>query len=190
MKFLTRNYSKCYQFLRESSNFVIISLGIFCAFIILGFAFPIFFQDSIFAWIEKLMLELEGLGTLETIWFIFFNNIKASFFVIVLGVLIGIFPIITAIVNGYLLGFVARNVVESNGILVLWRLLPHGIFELPAIILSMGLGLKLGMNLFSKKGREKFRKDFVEALRFFVFVILPLLIIAGIIEGILIVLSR
>jgi uncharacterized membrane protein SpoIIM required for sporulation len=187
MKFFVRNYSKCYNFVKKSSDFVLISLAVFCTFIILGFAFPIFFQGEIFEWMKKLMLEIEGFGIFKTIWFIFSNNIKASFFAILLGVVFGIFPLITAAINGYLIGFVSRFVMEIQGASVLWRLLPHGIFELPAIILSIGLGLKLGSDIFSKKGRKGLKSDFIESMRLFVFVIFPLLLIAGLIEGALII---
>ena len=33
----------------------------------------------------------------------------------------------------------------------LFRLLPHGIFELPAIFISLGLGLRFGMFIFQKE---------------------------------------
>ena len=187
--FLVNQYSKCYEFLCSSSDFVIIALGIFSAFTIIGFAFPIFFSEQIFSWMEKIVQGMEGFGAFETIGFIFFNNVKASFFSIILGVFLGVFPISASIVNGYLMGFVSRHAVEQEGIFVLWRLLPHGIFELPAIILSIGIGLRLGTEIFTLKGRSEFKKNFIESMRFFIFVIFPLLLIAGIIEGLLIILN-
>jgi len=36
--------------------------------------------------------------------------------------------------------------IEGYGIL--WRLVPHGIFELPAVFISLGLGIKLGTFIF------------------------------------------
>ena len=104
-----------------------------------------------------------------------------------LGVLFGIFPVAAAVTNGYLIGFVSRYAVEEYGIFVLWRLLPHGIFELPAIIISIGIGLKLGLDFLLKDKRKQFKKDFKEAMRFFLFSIIPLLVVAAIIEGILVV---
>ena len=188
-EFLINQYSKCYDFLKSSSDFVIVALGIFCAFGIIGFAFPIFFSEQIFSWMKELVLSMEGFGAFETIWFIFFNNVKASFFSIVFGIFLGIFPIVASVTNGYLIGFVGRHAVEENGMFILWRLLPHGIFELPAIMLSMGIGLRLGIGVFSRSGRKNLSKNFIEAMRFFVFVIFPLLVVAAIIEGLLIWLS-
>jgi stage II sporulation protein M len=76
--------------------------------------------------------------------------------------------------------------VQSSGLTSLLNLLPHGIFELPAIFISLGLGLKLGTTWFKKNIAETFRKYFWESLRVFVWIILPLLSVAAIIEGLLI----
>jgi len=187
--FFARNYSACWKFLNESKWHVVFAMGVFMLVFLVGFIYPFFFREQIFVWIEKLILSLEGKGMLEIIGFIFFNNLKASFFAIILGIGFGIFPLITLVANGYLLGFVARESAVRGGIGVLWQLFPHGIFELPAILLSIGFGLKIGFDLFRKDARKRLRHNFRESLRFFVFVIIPLLLVAGIIEGTLIALS-
>jgi stage II sporulation protein M len=184
--FLTKNYSACWKFLNETRWYVVFTLAIFAITFLIGFTFPIFFRTEILQFIADMIRMLENKTTFELITFIFLNNMKASFAAIVLGIGAGILPLISAIVNGYLIGFVAIEVASTEGIIVLWRLLPHGIFELPAIIFSIGIGLKIGRELFSKNIKEKLKHNFKEGLRFFVFVIFPLLVIAGIIEGILI----
>ena len=186
MGFFERQYSKCYDFLKESSDYVVVVMGIMAAFFIIGFAFPVFYVEEIIKWVSIVMLEMEGLGAFGMVGFIFWNNLQAGFISILFGSLAGIFPVFSSAMNGYLIGFVSRHAVEANGIGVLWRLVPHGIFEIPAILFSMGIGLKLGVDIFTKKGRESWKKDFVEAMRFFVFVVFPLLLVAGLIEGILI----
>lgn len=182
--FFTRNYSACWKFFCESRWHIVFALGIFCLTFLVGFVYPHFFRVEIFSFIEELIAMLEGKTTFELIGFIFFNNFKASLMAIILGIGIGIFPLVTGIVNGYLLGFVSREAVNVGGLSVLWQLLPHGIFELPAILFSIGIGLKIGVSGF--RGWKKLKYNFVESLRFFVFVIFPLLLIAGIIEGLLI----
>ena len=184
--FLAEQYSKNWEFLKENYDYVLVALGIFCVFIIIGFAFPVFFQEEIIEFIKQISAELEGKSVFGLMWFIFWNNIRSSFFAIVLGAGVCIFPVFAAVFNGYLIGFISRFAVNSSGIFVLWRLAPHGIFELPAIFLAIGLGIKMGVNVFSKKGRKRFKRDFKESMRFFVFVILPLLVLAAVIEGFLV----
>ena len=125
----------------------------------------------------------------ELINFILLNNLQSSFFGMIFGVLLGILPVIVIIANGYLLGFVASISIEAEGVLILWRLLPHGVFELPAVFISLGLGLKLGTFIFQKEKIQSLKKYFWNSLRIFLFIVLPLLIIAAIIEGSLMFMS-
>jgi stage II sporulation protein M len=185
MNFL-ENYKKCWNFLDEIKWYAVFILGVFCFFVILGFAFPIFFREEIFAFIRELMLRLEGKSVLELISYIFFNNLRASFFAFLLGVVFGIFPLAVAVVNGYLLGFISYYSATQGGLLILLRILPHGIFELPAFFLSVGIGLKIGLEVLKKDAKQRLKRNFKEGFRFFIFVILPMLLIAGIIEGILV----
>jgi stage II sporulation protein M len=184
--FFVRNYSKCWKFFRESRWHMVFALGLFLLLFTLGFLFPVFFKAEIFEFIKKLSLSIEGLGAFELVTFIFFNNLKASFMAMVLGISFGIFPVLMCATNGYLLGFVSRFASERGGIITLWRIAPHGIFELPAVIFSIGIGIKIGTGLIDKKWRENLKYNYKEGLRFFVFVVIPLLLIAGIIEGLLI----
>ena len=183
---IKQQYKKSWKFLKQSKNYIWFSAVVFILFALIGFVFPVFFQEQILNLIHGMIAELEGLSTFNLIIYIFFNNLKASFFAVILGILIGILPLITLIFNGYLLGFVARNVVAEEGVLVLWRILPHGIFELPAVIISIAFGLKIGHDVLHKKLRKNLKSDFWEALRTFVFIIIPLLIVAAIVEGVLV----
>lgn len=186
--FFRYNYGKCFSFLKESKNHIYFMLGMFFIVAIFGFIFPIFFKEQIFDLMKQLSAMFEGLNAYQTIALIFLNNLKASFMMIILGFIFGIVPILSGINNGYLLGFVARYSVRENGILVLWRILPHGIFELPAIFISMGLGLKIGLGILlrGKNKNETFKRNFKESMRVFLFIIMPLLIVAATIEGLLI----
>jgi len=184
--FLIDQYSLCWKFFKEARWHIVFALGIFALTFLIGFAYPQIFRTEIFLFIEELMAMLEGKGMLELTGIIFVNNMKASFFAIILGIGIGIFPLVTGVVNGYLLGFVSREAVNVGGLSVLWQLAPHGIFELPAVLFSIGIGLKIGADMYSGKVGKKLKHNFKEGLRFFVFVVFPLLLVAGIIEGILV----
>ena len=78
--------------------------------------------------------------------------------------------------------------VEKAGFFEMWRLLPHGIFELPAVFISLGLGIRLGTTLFNRNvkniDKEIFRR-LRNSFKVFIFIVLPLLVVAAIIEGVL-----
>lgn len=146
-KFFIDNYRKSWRYIKESKNFIYASLILFFLFVFIGAFLPIpeILRERILEYIQKLLEMTEGMSRGELISFIFLNNLQSSFFGMIFGIVLGIFPIITSILNGYVLGFVSSEAVYGGGILVLWRLLPHGIFELPALFISAGLGLKLGL---------------------------------------------
>ena len=186
---LKNQYKESFDFIRESRKFIYIIIAIFLLFTILGFVFPVpgVILKVILEFIENLIKETNGLSGFEMIKFIFFNNIQSSFFGMILGIFLGFLPVLFAAVNGYVLGFVLSMSVMSEGISVLWRLLPHGIFELPAIFISLGLGLRLGMFIFQKKVEKSLKEYLWGSIKVFLLIVLPLLIIAAIVEGSLIV---
>ena len=183
--FILDQYKKSWDFIKEIKNFIYVSIGIFFFFAIYSFFIspPDFVVEKILKFIQELLDKTKNLGHFELTRFIFLNNLQSSLLGVLLGVFLGIFPLIATISNGYLLGFVSALAVESEGILFLWRLFPHGIFELPAIFISFGMGLKIGTFLFQKEKMESLKDYFLNSMRVFLFIIVPLLIVAAIIEG-------
>ncbi|HLF53718.1 MAG TPA: stage II sporulation protein M [Candidatus Nanoarchaeia archaeon] len=177
------------KYLWESKIYLYTITLIFISGIFLGFAFY-----SQFSFLDELLRELvgkiEGLSTSGIILFILQNNLKGAFYGLVFGVLLGIVPIINSIFNGFVLGYVLRGVWIDSGVREFWRILPHGIFELPAIFISLALGLKLGMFVFSKNKSKEFMERARNSMIIFVCIVIPLLIIAAIIEGLLISLYK
>jgi stage II sporulation protein M len=188
---LKKEYENCWNYIKESKRFIYLAIALFLVFALIGFFIPTpaNLSNQIMVFIEELLAKLEGMSQGQLIGFIFFNNLRSSFFGLVLGGLFGVIPGLFAISNGYILGFVSSLSVAENGVKSLLSLLPHGIFELPAIFLSLGLGLKFGMFIFQKKRIEAFKEYLSNSLKIFLLIILPLLLIAGIIEGYLIYVS-
>ena len=185
---LKEEYKKSWDYLKESRNFIYIIVAVFFIFSLIGFFIPApdSLTEQILKFIKELLEKTQGMSQGALIKFIFLNNLQSSFYGVIFGFFLGIFPIIAAIANGYLLGFVSSMSVENAGGSVLLKLLPHGIFELPAIFISLGLGLKFGTFIFQKKRMDSFKEYLWNSLRIFLFIVIPLLIIAGIIEGSLI----
>ncbi len=192
-KGLRARYIQVSDFLDETRPYIILTLIVFAIISTIGFIFPIFFVREITNLLieieEKMSIMISQFGFLGAVGFIMGNNILSSFMAVVFGFFLGIAPIFSIILNGYLLGFVSRFAVEESNIFILWRLLPHGIFEFPAIIISIALGVRLG-TFFVFEKKKSFVKDlgyiFKNCLWTFVLVVLPLLIVAGVIEGILV----
>ena len=185
MRKFRRLFYDSLDYLKGSNNYIAAIILIFLSSIFIGFAFhsSFSFLDEI---LRKLIDNVRGLNLQETILFIFSNNTRSAFLGLFLGFILGIFPIIASVSNGIVLGYVLRGVWINSGISDFWKILPHGIFELPAIFIALGLGIKLGMFVFSKEKKRELWLRLKYSLVIFVFIILPLLIMAAIIEGLLI----
>jgi uncharacterized membrane protein SpoIIM required for sporulation len=118
--------------------------------------------------------------------FIMRNNIQVAFLAFAGGVLLGLPTIYVMITNGLLIGTVA-GLCQAYGLgVALWSfVLPHGVIELSVIFLAGGSGLMMGHAVVSP-GLLRRRDALVAAARKavrLIFGCIPLLVIAGIIEG-------
>ena len=181
------NYQKSWRYLLETKKFIWFIVVLFFITALIGFIFPApeSVLEKILELIQDILKQTQDLSWRGLFAYIFLNNFKVSLLGMVAGIFLGIMPVLTAAGNGYLLGFVGRYSVREAGFFSLWKILPHGIFELPAVFISLGLGVRLGM-VFFKGEKEKFATNFYEALRVFFFIVLPLLFVAAIIETALI----
>ena len=185
-------YESSWEYLKESKNYIYLTIILFFVFALIGFFIPApeTLAGQILEFLEQLLEKTQGMSQWELIEFIFLNNIQSSFFGMIFGIIFGILPFITILTNGYILGFVSDLVVAEKGFSSLLSLLPHGIFELPALFISLGLGLKLWTFVFEKKKMDSFKKYLLNSLKVFLFIIIPLLVVAAIIEGSLIFIGR
>lgn len=141
----------------------------------------------------------------ERLLLIFLNNLRVSLFGILFGLIPFLFlPLLGVFANGVSMG-VVTSISYLKGFNVLFVLLlglvPHGIFEIPAMLYSWSLGVYLILQiskkilhavsmepvyLFSKNnlGRkyEKLFPLFIRIFRTWIGVILPLLLVAAMIE--------
>lgn len=177
-------YKKCWKYLKESRNYLYLIFGLFILFVLIGFFFPVFFSDEIMAFIEQTLGQTQNLGFWQLFIFIFKNNLIISILGLALGSILGILPLILTVSNGYVLGYVANKTALVSP-LSLFRIFPHGIFEIPAVIISLALGLKLGLSIFRKKANFKY--EFSNSLKVFLYIAIPLLLVAALIEAALII---
>src|SRR5574341_221257 len=118
---------------------------------------------------------------------IFLNNTVKTLSAILLGTLFGFIPAFFLVVNGAALGVVWFISTQSRGIWIsLLSILPHGVVELPAVFLGSAIGLMIGTSVTRKlfaKSETKIGTELGRALRFFVTVIVPLLLVAAFVEA-------
>ena len=117
---------------------------------------------------------------------LFGDNLRAK----VLSTLYGYIPFLylpalSMGVNAILLGMVASS-VNGQWLLLAAGILPHGIFELPALCLSLAAGLCLCQNInrYIRKNEKGIMKPLLlNILRVTGLVVIPLLVVAAIMES-------
>ncbi len=119
---------------------------------------------------------------------IFKNNIRNSFAALLLGLAFGIVPFAFAVLNGFVLGILVDFFIKTKGALfVLAAILPHGIIELPVVLMSVGIGFRLGhaayLSLIRLKTAYELLHEIRQAVIFYVKMIAPLLLLAALVES-------
>jgi stage II sporulation protein M len=116
---------------------------------------------------------------------IFLNNLIACLLLFAGGATFGIITLFILIANGIIIGIVLEAVRVQEGIAyVLVAIVPHGIFELPALFISGALGFCIAEALWNEwhdKGdaAETARGHF----RVFIRIVIPLVAVAALIEA-------
>jgi len=121
---------------------------------------------------------------------LFLNNLQAS----VLGVLVGLIPFLFLPVLGIFSNAAVLGLVFSSyqtTAIPLWKIvvfgiLPHGIFELTAVFLCYAMGICICWNLTKKiighRKRENMKELLQNCLRTTALIVVPLLIVAALVE--------
>jgi len=123
---------------------------------------------------------------LEVFGIIFLNNALKSLVSLLSGFFFGIFPLFFILINGYMIGIVVFVKGSEVGFeTILLTLLPHGILEIPAVVLASAYGMRLG-HLFYRKVFRGEQADIGSAVKFFLKkfgrIVVPILFAAAFVE--------
>jgi len=116
---------------------------------------------------------------------LFLNNLEASIILFLGGATFGVLTLIVLSTNGIVIGMVIEVLREQQGLLyILAGVIPHGIFEIPAFIISGGLGLLLAEELLREaRGKGDAAEKAKDYSIVFLKAVIPLLAIAAFVEG-------
>ncbi len=174
-------------YLRLISVYIALSVLIFAVTIVMGYyaaqnnsdlAASMLKEFEMLKWITQLPLPL-------IMAVIFFKNLLSCIMSVLLGLGLGIVPLVVDVSNGFLIGVVLYSVLQNEGILYfLAGVVPHGIIELPTVFMSIGIGFRLGHQLILAVLGEKtdLKGEIKIAIHFLVRWIAPLLLVAAAIE--------
>lgn len=125
-------------------KYIVLAFFFFLISFTLGYIHSLIAPDLLDQMIEGLSPLVEKLTSLPN-WqlalIIFFNNVLKVLLSMFLGIFFGIIPFFFLVLNGYVLGVVATG-VDLN--IFFASIAPHGILEIPALLIGVGMGFSLG----------------------------------------------
>ncbi|MCX6684622.1 MAG: stage II sporulation protein M [Methanoregula sp.] len=171
------------------TNAIIIISLLFCATITVGWVGtmknPAIGEDLMKLFEKEVANQILGKDSPDIFIRLFFNNLEACLLLFLGGASFGIITIFIMSLNGVLIGSIMEIVHKDHSVVfVIAAILPHGIFEIPAFILSGALGILLAQTLIAEwyhvgDTAEEARRY----TRLFVIYVLPLVAIAAFVEA-------
>ncbi len=116
---------------------------------------------------------------------IFLKNFLACAMSVLMGLGLGLVPLLVVTSNGFLLGIVSYETIQKAGVLYLMAgIVPHGIIELPVVLLSIAVGFRLGYLVAQSIMGESadLTGETRTAVHLLLFRFMPLLLLAAFIE--------
>ena len=171
---------------------VLIAVGLFVIGLAAGLVVSAIKPAGIVNLFSEELYALEELGNFlgpfqaTTAIFIFFKNVFALLFSFILSPILCLFPILALVLNGSLISFISVIVTQQESLgFLLSGLLPHGIFEIPALIIGEAAALSFGamaiIALISPKRRNLLLPNLKQNLKYLLLAFV-LLVPAAIIE--------
>jgi stage II sporulation protein M len=166
---------------------LILAASIFFVSLVLGVLVGQNTAEGLIRQFGGILGPLAPMGNLSLLLFliIFINNAIKALGLVCLGILLGVPPVLFVGLNGFILGGFSSALESVNG----WRyvvasFVPHGVIEIPVILLATALGLTVGMEslkwLVRRDSRVKLQ--LADCLKVYLKLILPGLAAAAIIE--------
>jgi len=173
----------------QLTNAIIITILLFFATITVGWAGtmqnPQIGEDLMKLFEKEVAGQITGKDTSEIFVRLFLNNFEACILLFLGGASFGILTIFILSLNGILIGSIMEIVhKDHSAAFVAAAILPHGIFEIPAIILSGSLGILLAQSLIAEwyHGGDA-AGETRRFARLFIMYVAPLVIIAAFVEA-------
>jgi len=169
--------------------FGLASIALFAFGAVAGGLAIVFYPEAA-AQLQELLRQFatmfQGMSKVQLVISIFLNNSLKTLLVILLGPALGLAAVVFLVVNGAILGAVIPLAIESRGFWpAIMTIIPHGVFELPAIFMGTSIGIKLGVHplrALTGKADRTLAAELGRALRLYLSLILPLLLVAAIVE--------
>ena len=155
-------------------KWLFISAGFFIFGLLLGFLIPtegaaLFLAEA--AALDEMAGIIAPLPQIAVFIFILLKNISVVVLSFILSPLLCIVPVFTLVFNGGVIGLVSAIIMEEESLpFLLAGILPHGILELPALIMGEAVAISFGIavlqGIFGKDKQDKIKPNLKNNLKY------------------------
>ncbi len=176
-------------FLRSLYGYFIFVSILFLLSTMAGYTYASHHPSDALSFLKETTEIFEWITTLNPILvmlIVFLNNAIKSLLTLVSGLGFGLIPLLFVASNGFIIGILLKISLATHGLLFIGAaILPHGVIEVPMVLLSAAIGLRLGREAISSiRGSEvEITYEFKRSVRFYLRWIMPLLFFAAAIES-------
>ena len=195
MSWLREQFTLLNSFLRSDFRKTLLGCAIgMIAAGVLGFVVSMLLPEVAWNMIQNFMDQISQSGVIDeegqmSVFTLLMNNWRAMLVSALYGLMPFLFlPLVSLLTNGLMLG-VRFGIYQANGLsllALLAGLMPHGIFELPALVFSIACGVRLCRNMCllvtGSPQKTPFQALAEDLLRVLVLVIAPLTVAAAFVE--------
>ncbi len=170
-------------------GFILPYFGIVSVVFLLALSFGYLAPSRYQAQIAKALLShfspLETHTHLQLFIKIFLNNYLSTLLALLIGLAFGLGPVLFLVVNGFAMGILISFASAKVGLYKIGlAIVPHGIFEVPALLIASSYGLWWGVKNYRRiRYRDCFREHFALPMKRFLHVVVPLLLIGAFVEA-------
>jgi len=163
--------------------YIVCSLFLMSSFV--GYLTPYHYQQEIAKKLLTYFSPLQSYTQLQLFIKIFLNNYISTLLTLLLGLLFGLGPVIFLTINGYTIGNLISFASSKVGIYkISLAIIPHGIFEVPAVLIAASYGLWWGVKNYRKfRYKDTFLDDFSLPIKRYINIVIPLLFIGAFVEA-------
>jgi stage II sporulation protein M len=179
------------EYFYSSRKYFLAAVAVFSVSFAVGVLISVIYPGASEKLLEMLKDTYGGITALdpfERMIEIFKNNVSTCFMALLGGLAVGILPLFIVAINGAVLGILVDLFFKKQGaFFVIAAIMPHGIIELPMVLISVGIGFRLGhtayLSMIHQKTMHELINEITNGVLFYIRIVVPLLLLAALVES-------
>lgn len=134
---------------------------------------------------SDLAQKFDSYNELELSLHIMVHNNLIAIAIILSGIILALFGVFQIAGLGLLVGMLGSYTYQlsPNIIKIIMTVLPHGLIEIPAILITATYAIDIFSTAVKERNLKATKEAYIRAIKAYFFLILPMLVLAAIIEG-------